>query len=305
MTTETPAITWRGVSRSFKTSSGGETRALVDFTLDVPRGSIFGLLGRNGCGKSTALQVALGLLRPESGEARLLDADSRELPADVRRKTGYLSEAPFEYDDIPIPHLLRFLSAFFPKWDAAYVEALRAKMRVPTDKALSEMSVGVRRRSELFLALAPRPELLVLDDPWLGVDAVARRDVLTAALDAARDEGVTVLFTSHVLTDVERGADRVAVMRPGKVLWNGALDDLKAACKRLVIEPRSGANLDAVDVPGLLRRETKDGLVLATTAAFDPDVVAALRSNGHDVVVEDLNLEAAFVEMTADEEAAT
>lgn len=304
MTHDVPVLEWRGAVRRFRKASGGETVALAGLDVAVPKGSVFGLLGRNGSGKTTALRVALGLLRPDAGTATVLGEDSRALSAGVRRRLGYLTEEPFEYDDLPIPHLLRFLSAFFPQWDAAYAESLRARMQIPTDATLAEMSLGTRRRAELFLALAPRPELLILDDPWLGVDAVARRDFLAAALDAARDDGVTILFTSHVLTDVERIADRVAIVHEGRALWSGGLDDLKARCKRLAVELPPGVEASKIVVTGELRRTVADGVLVATTGAFDPDALGTLRALGAEVAVEDLNLEAAFVEMTRDADGA-
>jgi ABC-2 type transport system ATP-binding protein len=306
MNDETPVLELRGVRRTFRGFGRKTVVALDGLDLAVPRGSVFGLLGRNGSGKTTALRIALGLLRPDAGEVRTLGEDARSLSAEARRRIGYLSERSFEYDDLPLPDLFLFLSAFFPRWDHAYALRLVERMELPSDVSLAEMSLGTRRRAELCVALAPRPEFLILDDPWLGVDAAARRDFLAAALEAARDDGVTMLFTSHVLTDVERIADRIAIIDHGRLRWQGELDALKSSCKRLVVETPRGIDPAKLVVPGEIRRRPTGSASLVAaaevateivTTAFTPAVLAALRAQGAAVEVEDLNLESAFVEM--------
>lgn len=291
-TTDGPAIEARGLRKTV-----GEVLAVDDLSFSVPRGSVFGLVGRNGAGKTTAIRLLLGLLRPDAGSSSVLGADSLDLPRDVRRRIGYLSEEPFPYDDLAFPRLLRFVSAFFPSWDAARAEALAARFQVPQSRTLREMSLGERRRAEMVLVLAPDPEILVLDDPWLGLDAVARREFLLVALEAARDAGKTILFTSHILTDVERIVDRVAFLRGGSLRAQGELDEVKARTKRLVVGLGPGELASSVVVPGEVRRRTEGRDVVVVTEVFDEPLLAALRARHASVEVVDLNLEEIFCEL--------
>jgi len=286
-------LRWDGVSKSF-----GGSKALEGFSLEVPAGSVFGLLGRNGTGKTTAVRILLGLLRPDAGRSEVLGEDSLRLPRGVRRRVGYLSEEAFPYDDLEMPRLLRFVSAFFERWDMERCERLAKRMEVRRDVPLKEMSLGERRRAELFLALAQDPEILVLDDPWLGLDAVARRDFLETALEAAREEGKTLLFTSHVLTDVERIVDRVAILREGRVRTASGLDDLKARTKRVILDLPGGGDGGGIVVPGEVARRREAGSLVVVTEGRSPGLEARLAAGGAEVRVEDLGLEEIFIELT-------
>jgi ABC-2 type transport system ATP-binding protein len=289
MTRDTVA-TLEGVSRRFE-----ETEALRGVSFSVERGSVVGLLGSNGAGKSTALRILLGLLRPDAGRSTLLGEDSLRLSRETRRRVGFLSEKAFPHEDLPLGTLLRWVAAFFDRWDDAKVKDLGTRMGVLPDRPLKSLSVGQRRKAELFLCLAPDPELLVLDDPWLGIDAIVRREVLEVVLRAAREEGRTVLFTSHVLTDVERIVDRVVLLAEGRVRADDELDALKGRTKRLLVEPAGGAVVPPLE--GEVRREARGrgrGLEIVTER-FEPALAEGLRASGAAVEVEDMNLEAVFV----------
>lgn len=287
------ALRWDGVAKSY-----GGSKALDGFSLEVPEGSVFGLLGRNGAGKTTAIRVLLGLLRPDAGRSEVLGEDSLSLSRGARQRIGYLSEEPFPVDDLPMPYLLRYLSAFFEDWDEARVARLGERLRVVQDRPLSKMSLGERRKAELFAALAPDPGVLVLDDPWVGIDAASRREFLWTALDMAREEGKTILFTSHILTDVERVADRVAILRAGAVTLCGELDEVKARTKRIVIE---GVADGGLAIPGEVRRARESGSLVLVTTAFQPAVLDRIRERAPEARAEDLNLEEIFCETAGGE----
>jgi ABC-2 type transport system ATP-binding protein len=271
----------------------GEVDAARDVTFEVKRGSVFGLIGRNGSGKTTTIRLLLGLLRPDAGHSSILGVDSLALPAEVRRRVGYLSEEAFPYDDLPVPDLLEWLSAFFPAWDWDRAEKWLARFDVSKTQKLKEMSKGERRRGELLLVLAQNPDLLILDDPALGLDATVRRDFLGAALEIARDEGKTVLFTSHILTDVERVVDTIAVIEKGAIRTCAPLDEIKARTKRLVF--RGGADAEVV-VPGEVARRVQHGDLVVITEAFGDTLGERLRERYPGLAVEDLGLEEVFVE---------
>lgn len=274
-----------------------DVEAVRDVSFTVERGSVFGLVGRNGSGKTTTIRLLLGLLQPDAGRSTVLGADSLALPAAVRRRIGYLSEEPFPYDDLPVPETLEWLSAFFPAWSWDRARRWVERFDVPRMQALKEMSKGERRRAELLLVLAQDPDLLVLDDPALGLDATVRRDFLAAALEVVRDEGKTVLFTSHVLTDVERVVDTVAFLDRGTVRACAPLEDVKARTKRLVFPETTVDALAPVVVPGEVARRAEGGDVVVVTEAFGPALEARLRAAHPRLAVEDLNLEDVFVEV--------
>lgn len=274
----------------------GKTDAVVDVSFDVPFGSVFGLIGRNGAGKTTTIRMLLGLLRPDAGRSEVLGEDSLSLSRAARLRIGYLSEEEFPYDDLSLPRTLEYVSGFFSDWDWDLSERLMERFAVPADTPLDQLSAGERRKAELVLVLAQNPDLLILDDPAAGLDTVVRRDFLWAALDVARTEGKAVLFTSHVLTDVERVADTVAFLHEGRVRLVSSLDDLKARTKRLVFAGHA-KDADRIEVPGEFVRRTERGDLVVVTEGFDAASAEALRASWGDVSVEDLNLEEIFVEV--------
>jgi ABC-2 type transport system ATP-binding protein len=224
----------------------------------------------------------------------VLGDDSRRLSPECRRRIGYLSEEPFPYNDLPLPALLRFVATFFPDWDWDHADELVRRFRPPLDRSLQTMSVGERRKSELLLVLAQKPDLLILDDPASGLDVTVRREFLWAALEVARTEGKAVLFTSHVLSDVERVVDTVGILEGGRLSVQASLEDLKGRTKRLVFaSPPDPAA--PPPVAGELTRSRAGRDVVVVTDAYSPELEERLRRDAGLSAVEDLNLEDIFV----------
>jgi ABC-2 type transport system ATP-binding protein len=233
------AVEITGLSRKF-----GSKLALNQVSLQVKRGRIFGLVGANGAGKTTLIKHVLGRLKPESGSVRVFGFDPVTDPVAVLGRIGYLSENR----DLPawmrVDELLRYTRAFYPKWDTAYAEDLRRQFGLDPRAKIKTLSRGENAKAGLLIALAYRPELLLLDEPSSGLDPVVRRDILEAIIRTVADEGRTVLFSSHLLEEVERVADDLAMMFNGQVVLAGALDDVKDNHHRLVFRfdsPQSSA----------------------------------------------------------------
>jgi ABC-2 type transport system ATP-binding protein len=205
----------------------GATTALDSVSLSVSRGAVYGLVGENGAGKTTLIKHVLGLLRAESGSVRVFGHDPVADPVAVLSRIGYLSEE----NDLPgwmrVDELIRYSRAFYPAWDDAYAEELRQAFALDARARIKSLSRGQKARTGLLVALAHRPELLVLDEPSSGLDPIVRRDILGAIMRTIAHEGRTVLFSSHLLEEVEQVADHVTMISKGTIVLSAPLDDIK------------------------------------------------------------------------------
>jgi len=220
----------------------GRTRALDGVNLTVERGSVLGLVGQNGAGKTTLIKHLLGLLRAEKGSVRVFGSDPVADPPGVLSRIGYLSEE----GDLPlwmrVEELVRYSAAFYPGWDQQYADSLQREFELSSDAKLGSLSKGQRARAGLLVALAFRPDLLLLDEPSSGLDPVVRRDILGAIIRTIADEGRTVLFSSHLLAEVEQVSDRVVMVRAGRVVLDDELAHIKQTHHRIDLvfdEPRA------------------------------------------------------------------
>ncbi len=219
-----PVVELSQLSRRF-----GAKEALSSVTLSLARGAVYGLVGENGAGKTTIIKHILGLLKAQGGSVRVFGLDPVADPVGVLSRTGYLSEE----NDLPgwmrVDELIRYTRAFYPKWDDAYAEELRRAFALDVGARIASLSKGQKARAGLLVALAYRPELLVLDEPSSGLDPIVRRDILGAVMRTIADEGRTVLFSSHLLDEVEEVADHVTMIRAGKIVLSAPLAQIKAA----------------------------------------------------------------------------
>lgn len=229
--------------------------ALDDVSFVVPRGGVFGLIGGNGAGKTTLIKHILGMLRAQSGSVRVFGRDPVLDPVGTLGRIGYLSEDRDMPDWMRVGELMRYTQAFFPSWDAAFAEQLRDAFDLDPKSRVKSLSRGQRARAGLLMALAHRPDLLVLDEPSSGLDPVVRRDILGAIIRTIADEGRTVLFSSHLLDEVERVADRVAIIHQGKILLTASMDEIKETHRRITL--RFG--LPQLQAPALLGALSSEG----------------------------------------------
>jgi ABC-2 type transport system ATP-binding protein len=273
----------------------GSKVALDHVDLDVQRGKVFGLVGANGAGKTTLIRHILGLLKPQDGMVRVFGGDPIADPPAVLSRIGYLSEE----NDLPgwmrVGELIRYTRAFYRTWDDAYAEELRQTFDLSRDVRVSSLSKGQRARMGLLTALAYRPELLVLDEPSSGLDPLVRRDILGAIIRTIADEGRTVLFSSHLLDEVERVADQVALLHRGRVMFSGELDVVKQSHRCLTLrfsEPRQQPPV----LPGVLAWQGS-GQEWSAVCFGSPEAIAtAAAGSGARIVTERApSLEEVFV----------
>jgi ABC-2 type transport system ATP-binding protein len=188
---------------------------------------VYGLVGANGAGKTTLIKHVMGLLSAESGSVRVFGLDPVAEPVGVLSRIGYLSEE----NDLPgwmsVDELVRYSRALYPGWDDAYAEELRQAFALDKAASIKTLSKGQKARAGLLVALAHRPELLVLDEPSSGLDPIVRRDILGAVIRTIAHEGRTVLFSSHLLDEVEQVADHVTMINRGRVALSAPLDEIK------------------------------------------------------------------------------
>lgn len=224
-----------GVSRRYR-----RTLALDNVSLTMPRGGVVGLVGENGAGKTTLIKHVLGLLRAQRGTVRVFGLDPVKKPHETLSRIGYLSE----HRDLPgwmrIDELMRYTRALYPKWDVAYAQKLVQMFQLDPTAKIRTLSMGQTAKAGLVTALAHRPELLVLDEPSSGLDPIVRRDILGAVLREVAGEGRTVLFSSHLLHEVETISDRVVMISAGKVILDDTLAGVLASHYRLVLTGRNG-----------------------------------------------------------------
>jgi ABC-2 type transport system ATP-binding protein len=275
----------------------GKSFEIRELGLNVPTGSMYGFLGPNGAGKTTTIRLMLGLLRPRSGRITVLGGEiPREAPR-VLARTGYVPEQPHLYQSLTVDESLRFHAVFYPSWDGKWADELMGEFQLDRARLLSRLSKGEMGKLEMLLALAQRPELLVLDEPTDGLDPVVRRDVLTALLEYVSQQNATVFISSHLVHELERICDWVGVMDRGRLVAELPMHSFKNGIKRLRV-----ANAPALpgDTPFvLLSREESAGSVetwivrgwQAPMSQYFEGVGAGLR----DVV--DLDLEEGFVEL--------
>jgi len=248
-------IETNGLSRRY-----WRTEALRDLTLAVPTGSVFALLGSNGAGKTTAIKVLMNLLPPTSGSATVLGVDSRRLGERERAQIGYVSENQKLPLWMTVRQLLDYCRPFYPTWDAALETRLLAQFDLPPDRKLKHLSRGMLMKAALLSTLAYRPKLLVLDEPFSGLDPLARDDFVRGILEASELGDWTVLVSSHDIEEVERLADNVALLENGRLRFSETTESLLGRFRRMEVTVPGPVSLGAPPA-GWLELEQKGGLV--------------------------------------------
>ena len=243
------AIETRGLSRTF-----GRLDAVRGLDLEVPTGSIFALIGPNAAGKTTTIKMLLNLVRPTAGTASVLGVPSGSLTVAEWQRIGYVSENQHLPDWMTPTELLAYCRPLYPRWDDQLCARLQLALDLTSQVALKSVSRGTRMKAALLSALAYRPDLVVLDEPFSGLDPVVREELVRALLEAPRERDWTVLVSSHDVDEVERLADWVGFMSEGRLLFAEPVESLLNRYRLIEVVPRDDAPAPAAPLAGWMPR---------------------------------------------------
>jgi ABC-2 type transport system ATP-binding protein len=274
-------------------------KRVVDcLNLRVPKGCVYGLLGRNGAGKSTVIKMLLGMIHADSGRAELLGEPCDSLRSETRARIAYLAEGHPLYGWMTIGEAVRFTRPFYPTWNQPLIEQILDHFELSQRQKIRRLSHGEQAQVSLALAVAPEPELLILDDPTLGLDTVVRRDFLESLIQIIQRSGRTILFSSHILGDVERVADRIGILVGGVLRVDCPTERFRGSVRKIVLEFH-GRPPEQIACPGLVSQRLLGSQLELVTVGYDDAQRTAIEAlEPHAIEVLDLNLEDAFIEYT-------
>lgn len=296
MNAESPVIETRNLGRRF-----GRQWVVRNLSLSVPKGSVYGFLGLNGAGKSTTMRMLMGLLTPHEGSSLVLGLDPQSDPIAVKRRVGFVAEKPYFYEWMTLRELVAFVAHYRKEeWDDLRAEHLVRSFKLEKDKRVKEMSKGQQAKVALLLAMSYQPELLILDEPTLGLDPVVRREFVETLLAEYMEGGNTVIISSHLIDEIAGLVDTVGILKDGVLVHQTSAEALRARVKAIRVS-FDGDPPREVKVPGLLRRKERGREMLLTVDGFDKEkTLAAVQSLGPaHVAVEELSLENQFIELTS------
>jgi len=260
----------------------GQAEALRGLTLRVPKGSIFGFLGRNGSGKTTTIKILLAMTRATAGQARVfgLAADGEASGVEIRRRTGFVSEDKDLYDYMTAAEIIRFTAAFYPRWRADLEGRYLHTFGLPLAAKIKTLSRGMRTKLALLLALCRGADLLLLDEPTSGLDPAAAEEVLQALVTHVADGDTTIFFSSHQIAEVEQIADRVAIIDRGRTVVDAALDDLREHYRRIQLVFERDAPELSFRAPGVERVRRAGRVLTILSSAGAESILDEARALG-------------------------
>jgi ABC-2 type transport system ATP-binding protein len=289
--TDRAAIEAVDVHKSF-----GEVKALSGLTFRVERGSITALLGPNGAGKTTAIRLMLNLAAQDRGSLSVLGMDTRQHSLLIRRRVGYVPENRAFTPGFTVKRVLELFQGISETWDKKLENRLLSDFNLPPTRKVRELSRGMTGQLALILALSPRPDLLILDEPVSGLDPVMRREFMRNILAEVADRGQTVLLSSHTLSEVERTADTVVLMNHGKAILAGSMEHIKNTEKKVRVAPQGGLPPEVRNHPAVISVRSEGRAFLLTVSGDTEDLLAQIhRHNPFAVEVLDLSLEDIFL----------
>ncbi len=284
------AVVLSGVTKRF-----GRQTAVRDLSIEIPTGTALGFLGPNGAGKTTTIKMLMGLLGRDAGTVHVLGVDPAADPLAVRRRVGYVPEQHFIYRWMRVREAVAFCRTFYPTWNDRLCGELLTQFDLDPHQKVGHLSKGTVVKLSLLIALAHEPELLLLDEPMAGLDPIAREELLDGVLQTICHRGITVLLSSHTLSDVQRVADSVAIINHGRLLLHSRVDTVLDRTKRIRAVLNDGATPGPLP-DGVIWQRVRNREWLITVKDYSPDILDRLRAANpvQNVEVMDLGLEDIF-----------
>jgi len=263
--------------------------AVDGLDLSIPTGSVYGFLGRNGAGKTTTIKMLLGLLSPTSGSIRVLGMNPKKESREIKTQVGYVAESQTMYGWMKVKEIIRFTAGFYKDWDSTVASNFCERFELSPSARVKNLSKGQQMRLALTLALAPRPRLLILDDPTMGLDPITRKEFLNDIVLAIQEEGRTVFFSTHILGELDRVADRIAIIDRGRLKVAAEIDALKASVKTIRMTFENTPPED-IRIEGLLRTQGNGRDCMVTLTDYTEDKLALLKQKYNPLGIEDRSL---------------
>lgn len=286
----------------------GKVRALDGLDLTVKEGDVYGFLGRNGAGKSTAIRILMGITKPTKGIVNLFGKPLGKNHIELRQRVGYVAQEQNFYGWMTPVTIGNFVSGFYPTWDdTEYVRLLKG-LDLPKDRKIRTFSGGMRAKLALCLALAHRPSLLLLDEPTAGLDPIARREFIEMVRDQAENKTDTIFFSSHLIDEVEAAANCIGIIEKGKMYYQGALSELSNSVRLLKHPPVDSGD---IELPSFLLEGSygikiiQDRMLngerhLVVRNSENPDIFSSMFFGEGNWSVEKMSLEDIFIELVRD-----
>lgn len=286
-----PHVVAHRLAKSF-----GARTVLNEVSMEVHPGDVVGVLGKNGAGKTTLLELMLGFTPPTSGSIRVFGHDSFRLPGEAKARVGFVPQQDELINQLRGMDQLRLIGSFYPRWDDALMSRLSRDWEVDLDERIKGMSVGQRQKLSIMLALGHRPDLLILDEPVASLDPVARRQFLQQIVEISTDERRSVVFSSHIVSDVERLANKIWIVKDRGLFWAGDMDALKEEIVRIHVRATRDLPADFA-IPDALSMQREARYASAIVRRWSAATHARLeRSTGAQLEMQPLSLEEIFIE---------
>ena len=280
------------LSKSFRNKN-----VLNNLSLSIPKGSVYGLLGRNGEGKTTLIKCILGFLKPSSGIVSVLSDNPWDFKEETKEKVGYVPQSDRVYPWLTVRQIIDYTASFYKHWNNQLVNKLLKEWRVDENEKFGLLSEGQAQKVSIILSLGHEPDLLIFDEPVASLDPAARRQFIKTILGIVSDRECTIFFSTHITSDLERVADHVAVLKDGKIDFCGELGQLKDEVKRLRVTTQQPIPQN-YNLHGLIYCESSKSEAIITVRGFKNEIKNQIEHEFKaKVEIEDLNLEEIFLEL--------
>jgi len=259
-------INYSGLTKRF-----GKTTALDNIDLSIKDRSIVGLVGANGCGKSTFIRHAIGLYLPDSGTCQTLGSNAENLPAETMAQIGYVHQDGQLLDWMTVKQHINYIAAYYDNWNTDLQESFIEKFDIDLKARVGKLSPGLRQQLAILLAICHEPKLLLLDEPAAALDPIARSNFLDLLLEIIQAQDRTIIISSHILSDIEKVIDHVIIMDEGKIISDGAFDDLRERFCRVRI--LGHISLDQLGLDNIIEQQYDSGQAILTIADTDQETI--------------------------------